>query len=209
MPISTRSQINQGQNEPNPLESSKPRSDQEQNHANLLLRNPHHGLKEKIKALTQLYEKQRQASAALRNQSSKTDQKLHLTTHPSVELDQERKPLDTWNYDRNTTDLLVPEDLVLLEFLVGTRTWISYGALENQKIRLVVKKLGKVRSFKNPYKKLVHVDSDSKTYEEHEHGAVHQTLCTFLRGDEERVVLGSFGVSLLSSFARTDAGICV
>ncbi|KAH0980595.1 hypothetical protein GBA52_007772 [Prunus armeniaca] len=132
MPISTRSQINQGQNEPNPLESSKPRSDQEQNHANLLLRNPHHGLKEKIKALTQLYEKQRQASAALRNQSSKTDQKLHLTTHPSVELDQERKPLDTWNYDRNTTDLLVPEDLVLLEFLVGTRTWISYGALENQ-----------------------------------------------------------------------------
>ncbi|CAL2241052.1 unnamed protein product [Prunus armeniaca] len=90
MPISTRSQINQGQSEPNPLEICKPRSDQEQNHANLLLRNPHHGLKEKIKALTQLYEKQRQASAALRNQSSKTDQKLHLTTHPSVELDQER-----------------------------------------------------------------------------------------------------------------------
>lgn len=50
------------------------------------------------------------------------------------------------------------------------------ASLVLQKIRLVIKKLGKVRSFKNPYKKLVHDDSDSETYEEHEHGAVHQFL---------------------------------
>ncbi|XP_008244056.1 PREDICTED: kinesin-like protein KIF19 isoform X2 [Prunus mume] len=109
MPVSTRSQINQGQNEPNPLESSKPWSDQEQNHANLPLRNPHHGLKEKMKALTQLYEKQKQASAALRNQSSKTDQELRLTTHPSVELlgsckkeDKESKPSHVMRENNNT-----------------------------------------------------------------------------------------------------------
>ncbi|XP_050377489.1 kinesin-like protein KIN-8A isoform X2 [Argentina anserina] len=60
MPVSTRSQSDQ-----------KPRSDQEQQtqtHSDLLpLRNPHHGLKEKMKALTLLYEQQKQASAALRN----------------------------------------------------------------------------------------------------------------------------------------------
>ncbi|XP_004301084.1 PREDICTED: kinesin-like protein KIF19 [Fragaria vesca subsp. vesca] len=63
MPVSTRSQSER-----------KPRSDyqeQTQTHLNnhLLLRNPHHGLKEKMKALTLLYEQQKQASAALRNPS--------------------------------------------------------------------------------------------------------------------------------------------
>lgn len=48
------------------------------------------------------------------------------------------------------------------------------ASLVPQKIGSVIKKLGKVRSFKNPYKKLVHDDSDYETYEEHEHGAVHQ-----------------------------------
>lgn len=46
------------------------------------LRNPHHGLKEKMKALTQLYEQQKQS---LRNPSPKPD-KNRFSTHPSVDL---------------------------------------------------------------------------------------------------------------------------
>ncbi|XP_015883062.2 kinesin-like protein KIN-8A isoform X2 [Ziziphus jujuba] len=92
MPVSTRSQIvNQGRNATSPEQwtRSRTRSDQEQqNHANLSMRNPHHGLKEKMKALTLLYEQQKQASAALKNQtSSRFEEHNHrLRTHPSVEL---------------------------------------------------------------------------------------------------------------------------
>ncbi|KAM5571066.1 kinesin-like protein KIN-8A [Rosa sericea] len=70
MPVSTRSQSER-----------KPRSDQEQTHSNLLpLRNPHHGLKEKMKALTLLYEQQKQASAALRNSKPPDPSELRLAT---------------------------------------------------------------------------------------------------------------------------------
>ncbi|KAK7265039.1 hypothetical protein RJT34_32655 [Clitoria ternatea] len=55
MPVSTRSQIN-GETETNPPTVQR-------------LRNPHHGLKEKLKTLTLLYEQQKQASAALKNGS--------------------------------------------------------------------------------------------------------------------------------------------
>ncbi|KAL2338278.1 hypothetical protein Fmac_012724 [Flemingia macrophylla] len=48
MPVSTRSQIFNGENEP--------------------LRNPHHGLKEKLKTLTLLYEQQKQASLKLQEE---------------------------------------------------------------------------------------------------------------------------------------------
>lgn len=75
MPVSTRSQSER-----------KPRSDQEQSHANLPLRNPHHGLKEKMKALTLLYEQQKQASAALRNSKPPDPTELRFATHPSVQL---------------------------------------------------------------------------------------------------------------------------
>ncbi|KHN15164.1 Kinesin-like protein KIF19 [Glycine soja] len=61
MPVSTRSQIsvsnNNGESEPNPSSAAT------------RLRNPHHGLKEKLKTLTLLYEQQKQASASLRNAS--------------------------------------------------------------------------------------------------------------------------------------------
>lgn len=85
MPVSTRSQI--AEDESNRVETSGRRatSDQEQTHLNLHLRNPHHGLKEKMKALTLLYEQQKKASAALRNPSPKPENK-RFTTHPSVEL---------------------------------------------------------------------------------------------------------------------------
>lgn len=77
MPVSTRSHVNviRDQNEDENSHLS--------NHHQL--RNPHHGLKEKMKALTQLYEQQKQSSIALRNPSPKPDTNL-FSTHPSVDL---------------------------------------------------------------------------------------------------------------------------
>lgn len=87
MPVSTRSQIvNQGRNATSPEQWTRSRSDiQELNHANISTRNPHHGLKEKMKALTLLYEQQKQASAALKNQTTRLEEQ-RLRTHPSVDL---------------------------------------------------------------------------------------------------------------------------
>ncbi|RDY05563.1 Kinesin-like protein KIN-8A, partial [Mucuna pruriens] len=65
MPVSTRSQIfvcNNGENEANSSTATR-------------LRNPHHGLKEKLKTLTLLYEQQKQASAALKNASLRPQEK--------------------------------------------------------------------------------------------------------------------------------------
>ncbi|PSR95732.1 Kinesin-like protein [Actinidia chinensis var. chinensis] len=75
MPVSTRSQIsiNPDQNEPNQDSRARLRSDQEETHMGLSFRNPHHGLKEKMKALTLLYEQQKQSSA-------------RFSTHPSADL---------------------------------------------------------------------------------------------------------------------------
>ncbi|XP_038680392.1 kinesin-like protein KIN-8A [Tripterygium wilfordii] len=74
MPVSTRSQaINHEQN--------GPRAD----HGSLHLRNPHHGLKEKMKALSSLSEQQKKASSGLKNPSPKPEDK-RFSTHPSVDL---------------------------------------------------------------------------------------------------------------------------
>nr|GMD34044.1 kinesin-like protein KIN-8A isoform X2 [Ipomoea batatas] len=76
MPVSTRSQIS----------SSKTRGKPEnQELGAAAMRNPHHGLKEKMKALTLLYEQQKQAAMALKNQSLKAEEP-RFTTHPSVDL---------------------------------------------------------------------------------------------------------------------------
>lgn len=86
MPVSTRSQVtNHEENEQRTR--TRHRSDQEDasSHVNVALRNPHHGLKEKMKALTLLYEQQKRASSAFRNQSPKPDEK-RFATHPSVDL---------------------------------------------------------------------------------------------------------------------------
>ncbi|KAL6006919.1 Kinesin-like protein KIN-8A [Asimina triloba] len=49
------------------------------------MRNPHHRLKEKMKALTQLYEQQKQQTAALRNPPGQPEDQ-RFSTHPSVDL---------------------------------------------------------------------------------------------------------------------------
>lgn len=90
MPVSTRSQLSyQEENDSNTAQRTRnrPRSDLEEEvtHTNLPLRNPHNGLKEKMRALTMLYEQQKRASLALRNRSPKQDEK-RFSTHPSVEL---------------------------------------------------------------------------------------------------------------------------
>nr|XP_023884903.1 kinesin-like protein KIN-8A isoform X2 [Quercus suber]POE70133.1 kinesin-like protein kin-8a [Quercus suber] len=86
MPVSTRSQINNhGQNEPSPEQRTRTRASQEDTYLSVPLRNPHHGLKEKMRALTLLYEQQKQASAALKNQSLRQEE-LRFRTHPSIDL---------------------------------------------------------------------------------------------------------------------------
>lgn len=66
MPVSTRSQI---------ISRHEPRTTDQQEKSHMPLRNPHHGLKEKMKALTLLYEQQKQAI-----------KKPRFSTHPSVDL---------------------------------------------------------------------------------------------------------------------------
>ncbi|XAR63874.1 Plus-end-directed kinesin ATPase [Bertholletia excelsa] len=87
MPVSTRSQIsaNPEQNEHNQDQRSRIRPNQEENQMGHALRNPHHGLKEKMKALTLLYEQQKQASAALKNPNPRQEEP-RFSTHPSVDL---------------------------------------------------------------------------------------------------------------------------
>ncbi|WCJ22021.1 ATP binding microtubule motor family protein [Euphorbia peplus] len=83
MPVSTRSKINnhQDHNDPNQEQgSTRTRSVQEERN----LRNPHHGLKEKMRALTMLYEQQKKASLAMRHHQS--PEETRFSTHPSVDL---------------------------------------------------------------------------------------------------------------------------
>ncbi|KAJ9559980.1 hypothetical protein OSB04_005140 [Centaurea solstitialis] len=65
MPVSTRSNVIQDQSDQDEPENTHLGN----HHHHHNLRNPHHGLKEKMKALTQLYEQQKQSSMALRNPS--------------------------------------------------------------------------------------------------------------------------------------------
>lgn len=69
MPVSTRSQIKTDPDQTDPNQNP--------------LRNPHHGLKEKMKALTLLYEQQKQA---LKNPLEQPPQPPRFSSHPSVEL---------------------------------------------------------------------------------------------------------------------------
>lgn len=83
MPVFTRSQITDSQ--PQNDQRIRPRTDQEDTQMARNLRNPHHGLKEKMKALTLLYEQQKQGSAAIKNQSFKPEDS-RFSSHPSVDL---------------------------------------------------------------------------------------------------------------------------
>ncbi|GMI78233.1 hypothetical protein like AT1G18550 [Hibiscus trionum] len=92
MPVSTRSQIS-CQEEQQRSRCRRSNEETQMNNVtnNFTLRNPHHGLKEKMRALTLLYEQQKKASAILRNNnpssSPKPDpQEKRLTSHPSVDL---------------------------------------------------------------------------------------------------------------------------
>ncbi|KAM7280837.1 hypothetical protein ACFE04_007971 [Oxalis oulophora] len=89
MPVSTRaSQLFNNTND-----------DQEEQRS-VYMRNPHHGLKEKMKALTQLYDQQKRASLARKNASPIQDDK-RFTTNPSVHL------LDSAKKDEKESNLNV------------------------------------------------------------------------------------------------------
>ncbi|XP_026402479.1 kinesin-like protein KIN-8A isoform X1 [Papaver somniferum] len=69
MPVSTRSQIFGVQEESNTIQRTRSRSNQVQEDPKAdpsPLRNPHHGLKEKMKALTLLYEQQKRSSSSFK-----------------------------------------------------------------------------------------------------------------------------------------------
>ncbi|XWS51300.1 hypothetical protein CRYUN_Cryun12cG0165100 [Craigia yunnanensis] len=88
MPVSTRSQISSQEEQQRSRRSNEEEETQVNNvNTDVPLRNPHHGLKEKMRALTFLYEQQKKASAALRdNPSPKPDQEKRFSSHPSVDL---------------------------------------------------------------------------------------------------------------------------
>ncbi|KAK7388795.1 hypothetical protein VNO78_23622 [Psophocarpus tetragonolobus] len=71
MPVSTRSQVSNEENEPNPSTWTR-------------VRNPHHGLKEKLKTLTLLYEQQKQASVALKNRAPPEKAVMRENTMPNT-----------------------------------------------------------------------------------------------------------------------------
>lgn len=98
MPVSTRSHSqsgNRGQgNEEDPCAGPRTRVKNRQERAttqvsklNLPLRNPHHGLKEKMKELTLLYEQQKQARNISRTAAEEQNGNgAGFSTHPSVDL---------------------------------------------------------------------------------------------------------------------------
>lgn len=88
MPVSTRSQIattpyHQEASARNHVSRSRP--DQEETHRVYALRNPHYGLKEKMKALTLLYEQQKQASAALKSHIPQKEEKENTLPNSTVQ----------------------------------------------------------------------------------------------------------------------------
>ncbi|KAF8407877.1 hypothetical protein HHK36_007015 [Tetracentron sinense] len=86
MPVSTRSQFFGSQDDPNTNQRTRSRTCQEESHVGPSpLRNPHQGLKEKMRALTLLYEQQKQTAAALKNPSARTEDR-RFSSHPSIEL---------------------------------------------------------------------------------------------------------------------------
>ncbi|KAL2478818.1 ATP binding microtubule motor family protein [Forsythia ovata] len=93
MPVSTRSQIFSRQAHNGPTHEPRTKDQQEKSH--MALRNPHHGLKEKMKALTLLYEQQKQASAAIKEP--------RFSSHPSVDLFSSGKTDEKWTKESNPT----------------------------------------------------------------------------------------------------------
>ncbi|XP_031405575.1 kinesin-like protein KIN-8A [Punica granatum] len=89
MPVSTRSQITgQEQDESCPEPRTRAKTRQERAQVNLPTRNPHHGLKEKMRELTLLYEQQKQArNGNFGNYCSSRpeDQPPRFSAHPSVD----------------------------------------------------------------------------------------------------------------------------
>ncbi|KAG9450064.1 hypothetical protein H6P81_010029 [Aristolochia fimbriata] len=106
MPVSTRSKVFGGQDESNSTRRSRVQHGEESQMGPSVLRNPHQGLKEKMKALTLLYEQQQLQMAAPRN----VDASRRFSTHPSVELlDSSRK-----EEREKKQECLVKQDLTLL-----------------------------------------------------------------------------------------------
>ncbi|MED6192264.1 Kinesin-like protein KIN-8A [Stylosanthes scabra] len=97
MPVSTRSQMT-----PNPVRD-EPDS---------RLRNPHHGLKEKLRALTMLYEQQKQASQALKNPNQR------FQTEQINKEEQEQSKTESRIMRENKMHNLLPNSTVTRTFVL-------------------------------------------------------------------------------------------
>lgn len=115
MPVSTRSQI-----------CRTPSDSGQESRAVLQLRNPHHGLKEKMKALTLLYDQHQQLAAARARVSA--------THHPSIELlDSTHK-----NNEEKPQEENQEEDLVLRPLCKNPIVFSRIEDKENQEINVAV-----------------------------------------------------------------------
>ncbi|XP_010318906.1 kinesin-like protein KIN-8A isoform X1 [Solanum lycopersicum] len=120
MPVFTRSQITDSQ--PQNEQRIRQRTDQEDTQMARNLRNPHHGLKEKMKALTLLYEQQKQGSAAIKNQSFKPEDS-RLSSHPSVDLVSSGRRAEKEQKQSKTISLVMRENT--MHSSTVTRTYVQ------------------------------------------------------------------------------------
>lgn len=87
MPVSTRSQVSADRNDrPPPPSSLGQEASSNPVHATAILRNPHHGLKEKMRALTLFYEQHKQHLASSHDPSKRPDALAPAARRPIVEL---------------------------------------------------------------------------------------------------------------------------
>lgn len=139
MPVSTRSHINNpSRNELIPDQRTSPKSNQEQNNASVPLKNPHHGLKEKMKALTLLYEQQKQASFALKNQSLRSIEDPRFTTDQCLNLhcsckreDKETKPESKSSNNVMRENTLIPNSTVTRTYVLPQPSLTGHDIKEN------------------------------------------------------------------------------
>ncbi|KAJ4961932.1 hypothetical protein NE237_021842 [Protea cynaroides] len=160
MPVSTRSQVFSTQDDSTATtQRARSRTGQEDPQLDPSLRNPHHRLKDKMKALTLLYEQQKAAAASQKIQSGRTEDKRFLS-HPSVDLfgsgkgeDKEQKEQKPSSAMRENT---LPNSTVTRTFVLPPPS-VS-NVYEDSKENMVVGATARILGFTCPKK-----ETDSTT----------------------------------------------
>ncbi|KAG1346920.1 kinesin-like protein KIN-8A [Cocos nucifera] len=197
MPVSTRSQISVTRDEtisadhrsrpPPPSPPSNQEPPLHPAHGSALLRNPHHGLKEKMRALTLFYEQQ---LASSKDQSARSESRVLATHHPSVELiESNRKKREEEQEGEEKrkkeadggVDLVMKENIVMPSQPKATRNLVVFprtDAKENQEV--------------DGYDRITAYSCPKKSY----------ATTTVAR----KLSMGGFGAQSEGRFARSKAG---